>query len=395
MAILWASGFTGLKFTEPRPMSESNWSFLTNVGLIPYSKRDSANTLYPGSLGFVADSIFPTRRNLRCIHDPQSYNSFGGFRIPFGTKPDKGLCFGFTFKSVIGPSGRNIGICAGSYLADKISSSNKATGWKDVNEGLVCLGTLPPAATGSSSDFCLYTDRPSTTFVQPTGDFNRYKGGSVHHCEVQVDFDTKRVRVYINGKLEKDYVLSGSVDGLKQGISIFFWNESAVSANNTTEIGNIYAISIDDIHTGRLGPAARVVDYKPVADIVKGFINGNKEAKGNYQTASQEADSDDAYSLVAPDGGATDIYSIDPAIATDAAKIFGVSMMIRASDPTGEGHKIAPVIYKDGDTVAVNEYAASGTMQSSFVDISKNPYTSAKWDVADIIKLGIGMRGGY
>lgn len=405
MAVQYATGFGGLNLVTPARMALTNqWQFIGWDGISLKCMVGTSNSATPyASAGIVTDPTFPSRKLFRFNHtEGNSGPEFIGLGISAGaTEPEKGIIFGFTFTESYSGTTPALnaaapyrhGIAVMSSTAAKTASSSMVM--SDPKQCLVVLGDGLSKGAPARYPLCLYG---RNVFTRPASPLFTYDINQIHHVEVMIERANKRVRAYVDDQLVQDYTFDGAnISTVMQGLQLVLWRDGTYSSQYLfcTDIGNVYMLSMDDTHTDRLGSSARVVDYAPASDRSVQMRNSNDDAAGNYQTASQMFDASSEYSLVAADGGSTDLYGMPQSIYSDAAVVHGVGVKIRAVDIAGGGHKVASVAEVNGKQIVGPEVVMTNTVQTMFSDASINPDTAKKWSVGELYAGSIGMKGGF
>lgn len=403
MSVQYATGFGGLNLVAPARMSNTSpWMFPSWDGISLKTQQGSSSApLVYGYAGIVTDPTFPARHLFRYTHTyANSGPEFVGLGFSGAGEGRDGVVFGFTFtESYTGPNpSANVqppyhhGIAVGTGAASKKPSASMSL--VDPKECLLVLGDYNSTGTPPKYPLCMYG---RNSFAKPSNPGTMYSIDQIHHVEVLAERSSKRVRVYVDDTLVQDFTFDGNLSALMSGLQIILWRDGPynTSVQFTTDIGNVYLLSLDDVHKDRLGSSARVVDYAPASDKLAELRNSNENAAGNYQTADQMFDASSEYALMAKEGGSTDIYGLPQSLSSDAAAIHGVGIKVRALDIGGGGHKVASVsMSKDKQLVGPSVGISSDT-QTVFSDASINPSTGAAWTVSDLSAGGIGFKGGF
>lgn len=404
MSVQYATGFGGLNLVTPARMSTTNmFPFVGYDGIALKTQMGSANAaIVYGSAGVVVDPTFPTRKLFRYLHtSANSGPEFVGLGMSGASEAANGIIFGFTFtESFAGPNvAANAaapfrhGIAIMSSTADKTKASS--FNLVDPKQCAIVLGDANASGTPARFPLCVYG---RNTFTKPTTVGTTYPVDAVHHVEMIMERASKRTRVYIDDTLVQDFTFDGADIGtFMKGVQLVLWRDGSYNTNYNfyTDIGNIYLLSMDDVHYERLGSSARVVDYAPSSDRGVEMLNSNEDATGNYQTASQMFDASSEYALMARDGGSTDLYGLPQSLYSDAAEIHGVGVKVRALDVGGGGHKIASAAMSSGKAINGPSADIDTYARTLFSDASVNPSTGKAWTVAELMSGSIGVKGGF
>lgn len=404
MSVQYATGFGGLNLATPaRYTATYTWPFVANDGMTLKTQVAAANgPLVYGLAGIVVDPTFPTRKLLQYTYtNAVAGAEFVGLGVPGAPDNQKGVVLGFTFsESYSGTTpAANAAAPYRHGLAVVSSTGGKAASTTmsliDPKQGLLVLGDALSAGSPARFPLCVYG---RNTFTRPASVTKTYAIDMLHQVEVMIERASKRVRVYLDDELVQDFVFDGAdISTVMNGLQIVTWRDGSYSTSYrfTVDIGNIYMIALDDVHTERLGSSARVVDYAPASDRSVEMVNSNEDASGNYQTADQVFDAASEYALMSKEGGSSDLYGIPQSLFTDAAAIHGVGIKVSAVDVGGGGHNIASLAEKDGKTAQGPSAPISVDMTTVFSDASVNPSTGAKWQVSELTTGSIGFRGGF
>ena len=409
MSVRYATAFSGLTRIAPAATNGFNyaesWKFLAFDSLAFKSYNSSnAQNVY-GKLGIVADTITSSRNNLRHTHA----NNNSGSELITITPPlastsamnntSRGMIFGFTFSCKLDTSAavpalnsaapQRFGIAVAT--TDCIKNSSTPMKPNPENKCFLVLGDGPADGVTKGWPLTVYG---RNSFSRPSTFGDTYEFGSVHHVELVCEKQANRIRAYVNGTLVQDITYENAIADVINGLSIWLWRDNSYSSSYTfhTDITGIYVLNMDDVHSERLGPSARVVEYSPYKDITTNFTNTNT-GQPNYATASQMLDGSSDYSLIGTSDGNTDLYGISPQVRSDAVRIFGAAVKFRGADISGGSSELGGVI---GNGEKVNEgarYKVTSNAGTYVSDASVNPITGKLVTVADIPNIGLGVRG--
>lgn len=213
------------------------------------------------------------------------------------------------------------------------------------------------------------------------------------HVEALVEQDVKRVRVYLDGTLAIDATYNGTFAAVAGGFSIIMFQANGGQvAQWRIRASDLYMLGVDAIHTGPVGPAARVLEVAPTQDKTvewqrpASFASNAAVLQQNYNEASP------AY--VTAGDPATDLYGVINAVGANAAKIYGAAIKVQAQSMAEGTHNITSVAQSGTDTaIGTKNYPLSLLVNKPFVmDVSKNPTTGVAWTPTEITAASIGFR---
>lgn len=215
------------------------------------------------------------------------------------------------------------------------------------------------------------------------------------HIEVFIEQDVDRARVYLDGTLVADYSYTGTFAVENGGYSLI---ARLPSATTNQMIGvyfsNVYLLGIDSVHTGILGPAARVLEVAPASDMDVSWKRPDGYATNAEVMGQMFNQASPAY-LAAGSVGDYDVYGAPNAVAANAVQIFGAGIKVNAMTMAGGTHTLRSVVKTP--TAGVTEVGPEttlqlGTLKPSFSDISTNPDTGAVWTPSAVTAAGFGMK---
>lgn len=215
------------------------------------------------------------------------------------------------------------------------------------------------------------------------------------HIEVFVEEDVDRARVYIDGTLVADYSYTGTFASQNGGFSMV---ARLPYPTTNTMVGvyfsNVYFLGVDSVHTGILGPAARVLEVAPASDMDVSWKRPDGYATNAEVMGQMFNQSSPAY-LAAGSVGDYDVYGAPNAVAANAVQIFGAGVKVNAMTMAGGTHTLRAVVKTP--TAGVTEVGPETTLQlgalkPSFSDISTNPDTGAVWTPSAVTAAGFGMK---
>ena len=272
------------------------------------------------------------------------------------------------------------------------------------NQCIVCFGdqTQWPSSSGSypfsnifvqlaipnnGDDGQVKTNAGAVTLTTPL-----VKKAKWTHFELLLEQDVDRVRLYLDGTLVYDATWTGTFASTTGGFSIVFLRNTATTGPDTHKVSNLYCLGVDAVHTGPVGPSARVLEIVPPNDQAVQFTRPASYAS-NAAVLAQMYNATNADYLTAGDPS-TDLYGGVDAVAANAAQVFGAVMKVNAMSMAEGTHTIAAAT-KSGATTSISTKTyplTLGALKPIEMDISKNPATNAAWTPSEITAAGIGFR---
>lgn len=219
--------------------------------------------------------------------------------------------------------------------------------------------------------------------------------GKPVHFEVLLEEDAKRCRVYLNGVLTLDQTLASGYSFAKQdsGISIIMLCTPPGSTSSAFSVSwsNLYFLGLDAVHTGVLGPGARVMEVAPTADLAVQF-----ERPASY--ASNAAVLAQMFNATNPDyltagEPSTDLYAGVDAVGANAGKVYGAAIKVNATTMAEGTHTIASAA-RAGATNWVSPKTFTltlGSIKPFVMDVSANPVTGVAWTPTEVSAAGLGF----
>lgn len=380
MSVLFMEGFTGLprataNYVTPAPLNQLGWSILGRYNGANLVANDG-NVVYT----IEADTTFGARNQIS-LNKTQAA-SVSNYILQITRNLDT---TGFE-KFVVG----------GLFMVTTADTS--------ANPTIVCFGdqTQWPSSSGSfpfsnifaqlaipnnGDDGQVRSNTGTATLTTPL-----LKKGKWTHFELLLEQDVDRVRMYIDGTLVYDATWTGTFAGAAGGFSVVFLHSAANTGPDSHKLSNLYCLGLDAIHTGVVGPAARVLEIAPPTDFAVEFSRPSTYAT-NAAVLAQMYNSTTADYLTAGDPS-TDLYGGIDAVAANAAQVFGAVMKVNAMSMAEGTHTIAAAA-KSGssDWVGNTTYTLTlGTLKPFEMDVSKNPATNQAWKPSEITAAGIGIR---
>jgi len=394
MTLIIAEGFTLLP-QNPTKNDDRATTLLTKMG---WEVGDTANASVTETFtkfNVIPDEIFPDRNVLKIGAVAASSAARGAFlryRIPDDEVPDK-LLVGCVVRYVLSSVTARVSFypAFGTINMQKVTTATG--GLTDLDEGLWLF-----TATGTAGGSNLPNPNGSFAVVAPWDKAGGYQdfyleSGRDYHVEYLIERDTGRLRMYVDGQLVSDYTYQGKkLEDLTKGFT--FWQGGSNTPNGCYGLySNIYALGIDDTHTGPLGPATRVLEVLPEADISVEFARNEKLFESNAAVLGQDLVNSNGY-LSGGEEGQQDILSLQTdLIKMNAAQIYGIQIKISAGNYDIDPHDVGIMIGTDGSMTEPDSHPLQpleGKLLSR--DISKNPNTGALWTPSEVTQLTIGYK---
>ena len=272
------------------------------------------------------------------------------------------------------------------------------------NACILCFGDQTPwtSSTGSypfsnifvqlqipnnGDDGQVKTNTGSVTLTTPL-----VKKGKWTHFELLLEQDVDRVRLYLDGTLVYDASWTGTFASASGGFGVTFLRNVSTTANDTHKLSNLYCLGVDSVHTGPVGPSARVLEVAPPSDYAVQFSRPASYAS-NAAVLAQMYNATSSDYVTAGDP-ATDLYGGIDAVAANAAQVYGAVMKVNAMSMADGTHTIASAARSGStDVVSAKTFPLTlGVLKPIEMDISKNPATNSLWTPAEITAAGIGFR---
>lgn len=384
MAVIFVEGFTGF----PRETATAALSSLLSGGyLLPTTYNDN-NAPYPvvSRYDVLADAIFADRNVLRMIKNNASATATEeGINVAynFETNPAK-VVLGFTL---------TCGMPANA-TAKYANSILIGTAYSQANPRFAMMYNAAGVARTRSlltETFAVIDFNDSATAAPNAGVKVPSKGtvsafpftpNAQHHVELLIEQDVNRVRMYVDGTLVGDGTFAGEVANMNSGFAIVARSQTT-GTDKYAEVGNIYALAVDSIHTGPLGPTARVLEFAPASDAAVQWSRDESKYASNAALVGQNFNGSDF--VTAMDAGTTDLFNSPAGVGANAAQVFGVGIKVAAKSLTDTTHAIKATVRVNGVSLDSTEAALPLNTNTVFTrDGSINPGTNAVWKPAEV-----------
>lgn len=394
MALIMAEGFTFLP-QNPTKNDDRTTTPLTKLG---WEVGDTANASVTETFtkfNVLPDEVFPDRNVLKIGAIAASSAARGAFiryRVPDDKVPDT-LLVGYVVRYVLSSVTARVSFypAFGTINMEKVTTASGTI--KDLDEGLWLF-----TASGSAGGSALPNPNGTLGVVAPWDKVGGYQNfyfesGRDYHVECLIERDTGRLRMYVDGQLISDYTYAGkSQEDLTKGFT--FWQGGSNTPNGCYGLySNIYALGIDDTHTGPLGPATRVLEVLPEADIAVEFSRNEKLFDSNAAVLRQDLANSNGY-LSGGEEGQQDILSIQTdLIKMNAAQIYGIQIKISAGNYDTDPHDVGVMVGSNGNMSEPDSHPLQPLEGKLLTrDISKNPDTGAFWTPSDVTQMTIGYK---
>lgn len=376
MAVLHAEGFTGV----PRASTQFSATALASLGYIGKVLNNGTSDVTGSTswqLATVPDLTFGDRTRITMLGSNQAYTWMMQLRKPLNTA-------GFT-KFVIGFVAR---------VESTASTTSPVRVMLTAGAPIVNSGTVP-------TDMLAYVNIPLDGTTKGFAAANGTAAvpidvvkGQEFHFEVLIEEDVDRLRVYIDGVLKVDTAYTGTFGSASGGFSFVTWlPQTMTNVATGAAYSNLYVLGLDAVHTGVLGPAARILEIAPPGDMDVHWVrpDGYTTNAAVLAQAFNEAAPD---YLAASKVGDYDVYSAPNAVAANAAQVFGAGFKVNAMTMAAGTHTIKPVVKTASGVHEVGTESALqlGVIQPIFVDASVNPDTNAIWTPSAVSASGFGIK---
>lgn len=382
MSVLFVEGFTG--FPRETGINSANSSLLTGGYLLPTTVNDNSGS-YPTGSGYsiVPDPIFADRNLLRMQQQNTSSVVEEGINVSYGATPNPAkVVLGFTVTMTTEALAKYLfSLLIGSaYSATNpqnammYTSAGAGRTRSLMTEVFAAIDFNNPATASPNAGILVPGNAASAAAVPFTPNVQ-------HHIELLLEQDVNRIRMYLDGVLVGDAAFPGTLANMNTGFCIALRKQ--VSGTKYADIGNIYALAVDAVHTGPLGPAARVLEVAPNADAAVQWQRDETKYASNTAVVSQNYNNTDFVSAM--DAGTTDLFSLPPSVGANAAQIYGVGIKVAAKSLTDATHAIKATVKVNGVSLDSTEAALPiGGSQVFVRDASINPNTNAIWKPAEV-----------
>lgn len=384
MAILAIEGFTGIP-RATRNFADGTADPLATLGWVLLGRYNGTNVITgDGNIQtqIAADPVFTTRNVFKMAKTQSSTVSLvDQAKLVIDTRGYTKFVYGGMFQYDCAGTDSSIDLVVGGPTL--WGSSNGAVPTSD----MFALFNIPNSGASGTVRGPI-GNAPAVTRADIV------KGKPVHF-EVFLEEDSKRCRVYINGELTLDQTLASNYTFAKadSGLSVLFSGYSGTTASTfSVSWSNIYFLGVDAIHTGPVGPAARVLEVAPTQDKT---VEWQRPANfASNAAVLQQNFNESAPAYITAGDPATDLYGIVDAVAANAAKVYGAAIKVQAQSMAEGTHNITSAVRNGSDTaIGTKNYPLTLLVPKPFVmDVSKNPTTGVAWTPTEITAAAIGFR---
>ncbi|QGF20874.1 hypothetical protein JT354_gp51 [Serratia phage JS26] len=378
MAVLFAEGFSG----GARGSTTFINSSLTSMGYTPKVLNGGTTDMTNGSqwgIGIVPDAVFADRNRALLRSTNNASQWFAQAMKSIDTR-------GFE-KFVVGFVAETTSLATSQSTQILLHGANLITNSGTVPSDNIIGIQIPNDTSGNAVIFY-----PGGSSQIPAAGL---KKGTPLHVEALIEQDVDRTRIYVNGSLVADYSDARNYASATGGFSFSARLPVAIT-NSLTGVyfSNIYVLGLDTVHTGILGPAARVLEIAPPGDMDVHWKRPDGYAT-NAEVMGQMFNQNSPAYLAAGAVNDYDVYSAPSAVVANAAQVFGAGMKINAMTMAAGTHTIKPVVKTTASGVKEvgNEVTLQlGTLTPLFMDLSTNPDTGAIWSPSAVSAAGFGVK---
>lgn len=375
MAVLFAEGFTGLPVNN---VSSLSTGYLDTMGYVVDGRTNTTSGLSAAyTVGIEADDIFADRRQLRFGRTsaaPATNNFWINIRKPFDVSGHQKFVIGGMAKAVSSVTTGDIYLIFSDSVAwaSSIPSNNL---WFQLR--WPANGTSGAVHNGPGA-----VQYPSDKLV-----IDQWV-----HFEVLIEPDVNRIRVYLDGVLSYDDTRTFYLS-VNPGVTFTIYMAAPINATNRdVKLSNLYILGVDDVHTGPLGPATRILEVAPPTDLEVEWkrptsFSQNAEVLSQYFNATSPA-------YLTASEPLTDLYTGIDAVAANAAEVYGAALKVRAQSMAIGTHTITGVTKAEDQTADSSQIGtlALATPNAFSFDLSINPATEEVWEPAEVTTAGFGFR---
>lgn len=392
MAVIFVEGFTGF----PRESATSALSSLLSGGYLLPTTYNDGNAPYPAASRYdvLADAIFADRNVMRMIKNSTSATAQEvGINVPynFATNPAK-VVLGFTLTCGM-PANATAKYANSILIGTAYSPSYPRFAMMYTATGAARTKALV-SETFAVIDFNdSATAAPNAGIKVPssgTASAFPFTPNAQHHVELLIEQDVNRIRMYVDGTLAGDGAFAGEVGNMNSGFAIVTRSQTT-GADKYAEVGNIYALAVDSVHTGPLGPTARVLEFAPASDAAVQWGRDESKYASNAAVVAQNFNGSDF--VTAMDVGTTDLFNAPTGVGANAAQVFGVGIKVAAKSLTDATHAIKATVKVNGVSLDSAEAALPLNTNTVFTrDGSINPNTNAVWKPTEVAAGQFGYK---
>lgn len=391
MSVQYVDGFTSLtrqtmSFPNATTTAAGQGTVLYKAGWLPYSIVNGTSAGGASSQAIIqADPLFPSRNKLNLRKNATAAFTWTTVMAQaIETAPYDKFVVGFmcqvagsTASATLGPS---VCVLDGSILTTAPPNSTTAP------PGMLCRFFLP---TDGATAGIAYSAAGTETATS-----DQLKANVDTHYELFIETDVQRLRAYANGVLVLDVTYTGTFK-TKNGIGLGMWtgnNANNGQGNIDVIFSNLYVLGVDAVHTGVLGPGARVLEVAPQTDFSVQWDRPTGYAS-NAAVLQQYNDAS-APGYLTTGQAATDLYVGPDAVAANAATVYGAALKSYGMTMADGTHVLTAATQYQGTNgqSAKSATLQLGAMTNYTFDISLNPKTGLKWTPSEITAAAMGIK---
>jgi hypothetical protein len=391
MSVQYVDGFTTLarqtiNFPSLITTAGGQASVLYKAGWLPYGIINGTSAAGSTTQAIIqADTVFPSRNKMNIRKNSATAFTWLSLAMQaIETTPYDKFVIGFMCQFVptvsSATTGPSICVLDGTALTQAPANSTSAP------PGLLCRFYLPTDGVTAGIAYSAAGTETATS--------DQLKANVDTHYEILIETDVQRLRAYANGILVLDVTYTGTFK-TKNGFGVGMWTGNNANNGNGTHdmiFSNMYVLGLDSVHTGVLGPGARVLEVAPQTD----FSVQWDRPTGYASNAAVLQQYNDAATPAYLTAGlaATDLYVGPDAVAANAATIYGTAVKTYAMTMAEGTHVLTAATQYDGTN---GQSAKSATLQLTTMtnytfDVSLNPKTGLKWTPSEITAAAIGIK---
>jgi hypothetical protein len=391
MSVQYVDGFTSLarqtvSFPNPVTIAAAQASVLYKAGWQAYSIINGTSAAGAVSQVIIqADTLFPSRNKMNIRKNSATAYTWLSMAVQaIETTPYDKFVVGFMCQMTASVSSATTGpsVCVFDGTALTQAPANSTS----VPPGMLCRFYLP---TDGATAGIAYSATGTETATS-----DQLKANVDTHYELFIETDVQRLRAYANGVLVLDVTYTGTFK-TKNGIGLGMWTGNNANNGNGAHdmiFSNLYVLGVDSVHTGVLGPGARVLEVAPQTDFSVQWDRPTGYA-ANAAVLQQYNDAS-APGYLTTGQAATDLYVGPDAVAANAATVYGAALKTYGMTMADGTHVLTAATQYQGTN---GQSAKSATLQLGALtnytfDISLNPKTGLKWTPSEITAAAMGIK---
>jgi hypothetical protein len=391
MSVLHVDGFTTLArqtiaFPNAVTTALGQASLLYKAGWLPYSIINGTSAAFTNTQAIIqADPVFATRNKLNLRKNSSTaFTWLSVLMQAIETTPYDKFVIGFMCQFVPAVSSATTGpsICVfdGSMVTAPPANSTSTP------PGLLCRFFLPTDGVTSGIAYSAAGTETATS--------DQLKANTDIHFEILVETDVQRLRAYANGILVLDIAYTGTFK-TKNGFGVGMWTGSNANNGNGAHdmiFSNMYVLGVDAVHTGVLGPGARVLEVAPQTDFAVQW--DRPLAYASNAAVLQQTNDVTSPAYLTAGSAATDLYVGPDAVAANAATVYGVAVKAYGMTMADGTHTLTAATQYDGTNGQSTKTGTLvlSTMTNYVFDVSLNPKTGLKWTPSEVTASAMGIK---